>query len=129
MKYLDYDTDIEKELVIGVDDKTKFENAKGLEEVKAQDTVSVDYLINADGTNRATDISVEKLDDMEAMPADIQEPAQERVGSAPAAPEQAAPAAAAPEQQAAPAVAPEQQATPDQPAAPDKQAAPSEGKQ
>jgi hypothetical protein len=85
VKYLDYDTDIEKELVIAVDDKTKFENAKGLEEIKAQDTVSVDYLVNADGTNNALDISVEKLEDMDAMPADLQEPAVERVGSDPAA--------------------------------------------
>jgi hypothetical protein len=84
VKYLDYDTDIEKELLITVDEKTKFENAKGLEEIKAQDTVSVDYLVGSDGKNLALAVSVEKLEDMETVPAEVQEPAAERVGSAPA---------------------------------------------
>jgi hypothetical protein len=86
VKYLDYDTDLEKELTISIDDKTKFENVKGLEEIKPQDTISVDYVVGSNGANLALDISVEKLEDMDAAPADIQEPAveKERVGSAPA---------------------------------------------
>ena len=86
VKYLDYDTDLEKELTISIDDKTKFENVKGLEEIKAQDTISVDYVVGANGVNLALDISVEKLEDMDAVPADLQEPAaeKERVGAAPA---------------------------------------------
>jgi hypothetical protein len=86
VKYLDYDTDLEKELTISVDDKTKFENVKGLEEIKAQDTISVDYVVGSNGANLALDISVEKLEDMDAAPADTLEPAveKERVGAAPA---------------------------------------------
>jgi hypothetical protein len=81
VKYLDYDTDIEKELVLTVDAKTKYENAKGLEEVKQQDTISVDYLAGTDGVNLALAISLEKLEDMDAALDDIEEPARERVGS------------------------------------------------
>ncbi|MFA5100667.1 MAG: hypothetical protein WC547_07285 [Candidatus Omnitrophota bacterium] len=83
VKYLDYDMDIEKELVITVDDKTKFENAKGLEDIKVEDTVSVDYLSDSGGVNLAMTVSVEKLEDMEDVPADMQEPELERVGSDP----------------------------------------------
>jgi hypothetical protein len=98
VKYLDYDTDIEKELVLTVDAKTKFENAKGLEDIKTQDTVSVDYFTGSDGVNLAVAVSLEKLEDMEAAPEDLTEPALERVGSEPVA---------APEQQAAPSEAKE----------------------
>jgi hypothetical protein len=86
VKYLDYDTDLEKELTISIDDKTKFENVKGLEEIKPQDTISVDYVVGSNGANLALDISVEKLEDMDAAPADMPEPAaeKERVGAAPA---------------------------------------------
>jgi hypothetical protein len=85
VKYLDYDTDIEKELLITVDEKTKFENAKGLEEIKAQDTVSVDYLVGSDGKNLALAVSVEKLEDMEAVPAEVQEPPADNAAVPPAA--------------------------------------------
>jgi hypothetical protein len=86
VKYLDYDTDLEKELTISVDEKTKFENVKGLEEIKPQDTISVDYVVGSNGANLALDISVEKLEDMEEAPVDLQEPVveKERVGAAPA---------------------------------------------
>jgi hypothetical protein len=60
IKYLDYETDIEKEMVIGVSDKTIFENVKSLEEIKPQDTVSIDYAVASDGKNIARNISVEK---------------------------------------------------------------------
>jgi len=101
VKYLDYDTDLEKELTISIDDKTKFENVKGLEEIKPQDTISVDYVVGSNGANLALDISVEKLEDMEEAPVDLQEPAaeKERVG--------AAPSGAAVEPPAVPAASPE----------------------
>ncbi|MFA6384052.1 MAG: hypothetical protein WCY10_01620, partial [Candidatus Omnitrophota bacterium] len=57
--------------------------AKGLEDIKAQDTVSVDYRVGSDGVNLAFAVSVEKLEDMEAPPEDAEEPVLERVGSAP----------------------------------------------
>ena len=107
VKYLDYDTDIEKALVLTTDDKTKFENAKGIEDIKPQDTISVDYLAGPDGINLAIAISIEKLEDMEETLEDVQEPARERIGSAsekdtaPAAgPDEPAIGAAAPAAQA-----------------------------
>ncbi len=83
VKYLDYDTDMEKELVLNVDDKTKFQGASGLVDVKVQDTVSVDYKV-LEGINLALEISVEKLEYIDDGSSDLfAEPAyQEKVGSA-----------------------------------------------
>jgi hypothetical protein len=64
VKYLDYDTDMEKQMAIAVDDKTGFENSKSLADIKIQDTVSIDYVIGADGKNVARNISVEKIEDI-----------------------------------------------------------------
>src|SRR4030042_4617267 len=44
VKYLDYDTDTEKEIAITTDEQTSFESIKSLEEVNLGDTVSVDYV-------------------------------------------------------------------------------------
>jgi hypothetical protein len=60
VKYLDYETDQEKEMLLSIDDKTAFENVKSLEEIKVQDTLSIDYIIGADGKNAARNISVER---------------------------------------------------------------------
>ena len=64
VKYLDYESDTEKEITVGVNDKTVYENLKFLGELKAQDTVSIDYSV-ADGKNTAKNISVEKPEGME----------------------------------------------------------------
>jgi hypothetical protein len=63
VKYLDYESDTEKEIAITVDNKTTYENAKSLEEIKAKDTVSIDYLVSPGGQNLAKNISVEKPED------------------------------------------------------------------
>lgn len=60
IKYLDYETDQEKEVTITVDDETTYENIKALLEIKPQDTVSVDYIVSPEGKNIAKNISVEK---------------------------------------------------------------------
>ncbi|MDD5432543.1 MAG: hypothetical protein PHO70_06135 [Candidatus Omnitrophica bacterium] len=62
IKYLDYESNQEKEIGIVVDDKTTFENVKTFDEIKPKDTVSVDYLANPDGKNIAKNINVEKVD-------------------------------------------------------------------
>ena len=64
VKYLDYESDNEKEIPVTVNDKTAYENAKTLAELKAQDTVSVDYVV-VDGKNIAKNISVEKPESIE----------------------------------------------------------------
>lgn len=62
VKYLDYDTDTEKQMEITTDAKTVFENVKSIDEVKPQDTVSIDYSVTAEGKNIAGMISVEKIE-------------------------------------------------------------------
>jgi len=59
LKYLDYETDQEKEVTIGANEKTTFENVKTIDEIKAKDTLSIDYTV-ADGKNTAKNISLEK---------------------------------------------------------------------
>ena len=66
VKYLDYETDSEKEVKMIVDDKTSFENNKTISDIKVQDTVSVDYVTNAEGKNFARNINVEKPEVMQA---------------------------------------------------------------
>lgn len=60
VKYFDYETDQEKEININIDDKTTYENIKSMNELKPKDTVSIDYIVSADGKNIAKNISIEK---------------------------------------------------------------------
>ena len=76
VKYLDYETDQEKEISITTDDKTTFEGVVNTEEIKPSDTVSIDYIIGADGKNVATNVSVEKpqtqeISQQETAPQDL----------------------------------------------------------
>ena len=66
VKYLDYDTDQEKEMTIIVDEKTIYENAKSIDEIKPQDTVSIDYIVSPEGKNTAKNISIEKIEEPES---------------------------------------------------------------
>ena len=76
LRYLDYETDQEKDLVLVVDDKTTFENIKDFSELKLKDTLSIDYVTGADNKNIAKNISFEKPDAMPSpAPATIQPPA------------------------------------------------------
>lgn len=68
VKYLDYETDTEKEINISVDDKTAYENVKSIDEIKLQDTLSVDYIISPEGKNIAKNISVERPEGIETLP-------------------------------------------------------------
>jgi len=61
VKYLDYDTDQEKEATLVVDDKTVFENVAGLSEIQPKDEVSVDHLLIGQ-QDIAKNVSVEKAD-------------------------------------------------------------------
>jgi len=65
VKYLDYETETEKEISINVDDKTTYENVKSIDEIKPQDTVSIDYIVNPDAKNLAKNISLEKPESQE----------------------------------------------------------------
>lgn len=76
VKYIDYDTDSEKEMLISADAKTTYENVGSLGEVKLLDSVSIDYVVSPEGKNTAGNISVEKVEVPEAYeegPADLEE--------------------------------------------------------
>lgn len=45
LKYLDYETDQEKEMVLNTDEQTSYDNIKSLEEVQPKDNISVDYVV------------------------------------------------------------------------------------
>ena len=68
VKYFDYEADTEKDITIGIDNKTTYENIKALEEIKPLDTISIDYVSAPDGKNIAKNISVEKPENTEAAP-------------------------------------------------------------
>lgn len=75
VKYLDYETDQEKEISIGTDAKTTYENIKSIDELKPKDAVSVDYFATPEGRNIAKNISLEKPEAAppSQKPEDIQE--------------------------------------------------------
>jgi hypothetical protein len=61
VKYLDYETDTEKEMSLIVDENTKFESAKSLADIKVADTVDIEYIVK-DGKNIARNISLDVND-------------------------------------------------------------------
>lgn len=65
VKYLDYETDSEKELGLIVSEETTYENVKAIDEIKPLDAVSIDYIVNQDGSATAKNISVEKIESLE----------------------------------------------------------------
>lgn len=64
VKYLDYETDQEKEITIDIDDKTTYENINSIDSIQPKDVLSIDYMLNPDGRNVAKNISVEKSENM-----------------------------------------------------------------
>ncbi len=68
LKYLDYETDQEKNIAIVIDDKTAFENIKSFDEIKVKDTLSIDYIAAPDGKNLAKNIGLESVDSSSAVP-------------------------------------------------------------
>lgn len=73
LKYLDYETDQEKDILLAVDEKTTFENIKSFDEIKAKDTLSIDYMVTPDGKNIAKNIGLESPDSSAAVPAQVVE--------------------------------------------------------
>ncbi len=60
INYFDYETDTEKELKLSMSDNTRYENINSINDLKLHDTISVDYILGADGKYTARNISVEK---------------------------------------------------------------------
>jgi len=100
IKFLDYETEQEKQVTITTNDKTAYENVNSLAQIKTADTLSIDYVVDKDGKNIAKNISVERPEEinvpdtsttieppMESMPEETietvqpsEEPAQEPAG-------------------------------------------------
>jgi hypothetical protein len=85
VKYLDYETDSEKEVTIGVDAKTAYENIKSLTDIKPQDNVSIDYVIGQDGKSVAKNISLEKPEAENPQKPSVQESEQAQNATLPQA--------------------------------------------
>lgn len=68
LKYLDYETDQEKELLLAVDEKTTYENIKSFDEIKVKDTLSVDYTAGPGDKYIAKNISLERPDAIPPVP-------------------------------------------------------------
>ena len=82
VKYLDYDSDMEKTIDIVSDAGTKYEEVKGIDEIKPQDTVSIEYLVK-DGKNLAKGITVERIEETDIGEGEPQTKAPEKVGTGP----------------------------------------------
>ncbi|MBU2540407.1 MAG: hypothetical protein KJ593_00745 [Candidatus Omnitrophica bacterium] len=61
IRYLDYDSDAEKDRVFIFDKDSKFENITSLENIEAGDSAGIDYYIDETGKNIIKSISIEKL--------------------------------------------------------------------
>lgn len=81
VKYIDYETDSEKDITISTSAETTYENAAALADIKAKDTVSIDYTVSPEGKNMAKKISVEKA---ETSPAETSAPAETNTPAEPA---------------------------------------------
>jgi len=65
VKYLDYDTEQEKEMVISINNNTVYENVRTASEIKSHDAVSIDYVLAAGGMTLAKKISIEKPEELD----------------------------------------------------------------
>lgn len=63
IKYLDYETDTEKDIKVSVDETAVYENVKSISDIKENDIISVDYIFSPDGRYIAKNISIEKPED------------------------------------------------------------------
>lgn len=68
VKYVDYETDAEKQAVFTLDSKTNLENVKSLDEISAGDSITIDYSVDKDGKNIAQNMSIEKKEPLEESP-------------------------------------------------------------
>lgn len=77
VSHLDYETDLEKEIKLSVDDKTSYENVASLKDIKVHDTVSIDY-VDSDGKYIAKNISIEKPEETLISPEGNTEESEKR---------------------------------------------------
>lgn len=59
IKYLDYETYEDKEMIVSIGEGTTLENFNSLDELAQGNNVSIDYIVTEDGTNLAVTIGLE----------------------------------------------------------------------
>lgn len=61
VKYLDYETDAEREETFLINKDSEFENVSSVQDIKVSDSAGIDYYIDKDGQRIIESISIEKL--------------------------------------------------------------------
>ncbi len=61
IKYLDYETDVEKEETFLIDKDSEFENVATAQDIKVTDSAGIDFFFDKDGRRIIKSISIEKL--------------------------------------------------------------------
>ncbi|MEW6009290.1 MAG: hypothetical protein AB1629_06630 [Candidatus Omnitrophota bacterium] len=61
IRYLDYETDAEREETFILDKDSEFENVSSAQEIKVSDSAGIDYYIDKEGKRIIKSISIEKL--------------------------------------------------------------------
>lgn len=67
VKYLDFENDIEKEIVITIDEKTTYENIGSISQLKPNDIVSIDYASAMGGVKIAKSVSIERPEEIQNL--------------------------------------------------------------
>jgi len=60
LKHLDSETGKEQEINIYLDEKTAYQNVESIEGINPKDSLSIDYIVNAEGKNIAKNVNLEK---------------------------------------------------------------------
>jgi hypothetical protein len=82
VKYLDYESDQEKEIMIATDSSTTYEGGKSFADIKPKDTLSIDYTLTPNGKNTAKNINIESSEVMQPWEGAISsEPASQPVAN------------------------------------------------
>lgn len=78
VRYLDYETEGEKEAIVKIEEKTTYENLSSILDIKPSDTLSIDYMVSPEGAYIAENISLEMSESIpEPQEAPQMNPSQE----------------------------------------------------
>jgi hypothetical protein len=64
VRYIDPESDKAMTMVLSVDDKTKFENAVSIDDIKPENSISFTYVVAAAGQNIAKSVNLEKIEEI-----------------------------------------------------------------
>ncbi len=67
VRYIDPESDKAMTMVLSVDEKTKFENAGSIDEIKPENSISFTYIAAASGQNIAKSVNLEKIEEVSSF--------------------------------------------------------------